>query len=75
MAAEIRPDSIVAARKAAGMTLEDAARVCGVTRQTYKGREFSPREFRLGELADMYESMSDPARLLMRNAVAEIFLD
>lgn len=62
-----------AARKASGLTLEEAAGCCGIVRQTYALREDNPADFRLGDLVSIYEKMNEPGRRLLREAVVSLF--
>lgn len=72
---EISSEPFVAARRASLMTQEAAATVCGMrARQTYALREESPRDLTLGNLVDLYESMSESGKRLLRDAVAALFL-
>lgn len=72
---EISSEPFVAARRASLMTQEAAAAACGMkARQTYALREESPRDMTLGNLVDIYESMSDSGKRLLRDAVADLFL-
>lgn len=67
-------DVIFAARRASGMTLEEAASACGITRQTYQLREKSPAEFRLGELLGLHARMNRTGKKILHEGVANIFL-
>lgn len=64
-----------AARRASFMTQDEAAMKCGMkARQTFALREDNPRDMTLGNLVDIYESMNESGRKLLRDAVAALFL-
>ena len=64
-----------AARRASGLTLDDAANSCGITRQTYVLREKQPTELRLNELHGLYSALDENGRGLLKDAVNGIFFD
>ena len=64
-----------AARRAGGMTLDEAANSCGITRQTYITREKQPSEFRLYELHGLYSALDQNGRGLLKDAINGIFFD
>ena len=71
----VESEPFVAARRAAFMTQDDAAAACGIkARQTFALREDNPRDMTLGNLVDIYESMNESGRKLLRDAVASLFL-
>lgn len=64
-----------AARKASGLTIEQAAAITGLkATSTYCSREEDPSMYRLHELEALYQSMNDTARPILREAIADIFL-
>ncbi|WP_417119034.1 helix-turn-helix domain-containing protein [Olsenella phocaeensis] len=67
-------DAIYAARRASGLTLEEAASACGITRQTYQLREKAPTEFRIGELIGLRASMNKTGRKILHDGMVNIFL-
>ena len=67
-------EKFVAARKASGLSLEDASELADVSKPCYIGREKHPEQFRLCELLGVYRGMTDTAKPIMRDAVQEIFL-
>lgn len=71
----IEAEPFIAARKASNFSLEDAARACDVHRQTYSTREVDPRDFKLGELVDLYSVMNHSGRVLLKSAIGDLFLD
>lgn len=72
---EVTPGPFVAARRASLMTQEEAAAACGMSAwQTYALREENPRDLTLGNLLDLYATMPDSGRGLLRDAVADLFL-
>lgn len=72
---EISSEPFMAARRASLMTKEEAAAACGMSAwQTYALREESPRDLTLGNLLDLYATMPDSGRELLRDAVADLFL-
>lgn len=62
-------DLFAAARRAAGISCEDAGKTCGISRVTYSQHESSPKDFRLSELRDMYHELSDTAKPIWLNAI------
>ncbi len=70
----VSAEKFVAARKASGITLEKAAKLAGMTPQTYIQREKVPGQFRLHELQGVYAGMTDVGRSILKQGVAEIFL-
>lgn len=72
----IESEPFVAARKAAFMSQDEAAAICGIkARQTFALREDSPRDLTLGNIADIYEAMNPSGKKLLRDAVAALFSD
>ena len=67
-------EKFVAARKASGLSLESAAEKVKLSKQCYINREKNPEQFRLCELAGLYQSLSETAKPILRDAVADIFL-
>ena len=62
-----------AARRASGLTVDDACRACGVSRPTYNSREKDPGQYRLCELASLYAELDETGReLLMRGVVGVV---
>lgn len=62
-----------AARRASGLSVEQACRICGVSRPTYNSRERDPSQYRLCELASLYAELDETGReLLMRGVVGAI---
>ncbi|MBX9032639.1 hypothetical protein [Gordonibacter massiliensis (ex Traore et al. 2017)] len=70
----ISKDKFVAARKASGLSLESAAEKAEMSKQGYVNREKRPEQFRLCELAKVYEALSDTAKPILKDAVSDIFL-
>lgn len=71
----LKGEMFKAARKASGITIEQAASITGLkATSTYCSREDDPGMYRLHELEALYESMSDTARPILREAVGGIFL-
>lgn len=60
-----------AARKAADMTIEQAANIVGLAACTYPMREKSPGWFRLDELKKLGESMNEVARPILKKAIGD----
>lgn len=71
----INGEEFASARRAAGISLEKAASICGVTRPTYTLREQNPGDYHLSDLVGLYEHMNEPGRKLLRDAVRSLFLD
>lgn len=69
----IENNKIADARRASGLTLETAASICGITRQTYQLREKQPEDFRLGELIKLNEQMNSSGKRLLRDALYLLF--
>ena len=67
-------DKLIAARKASDLTLENAAKLANLSKQGYINREKNPEQFRLCELAGVYQEISDTAKPIFREGVMEIFL-
>ena len=67
--------AFAAARGASGMTLDQIRDAAGVKSiSTYVSHEDNPGAFRLAEIEGMYQTMKEPAKSLLRDAVCEIFL-
>lgn len=62
-------DLFAAARRASGISCEDAGKTCGISRVTYSQHESSPKDFRLSELRDMYQMLSDTAKPIWLSAI------
>lgn len=45
-----------------------------MSKQGYVNREKRPEQFRLCELAKVYEALSDTAKPILKDAVSDIFL-
>ena len=58
-----------AARRASGISCEDAGRTCGINRVTYSQREASPKDFRLSELRSIYQALFDTAKPIWMDAI------
>jgi DNA-binding XRE family transcriptional regulator len=63
-----------AARKMSGISLQEMAITCDMSPVTASNREKSPMDFRLCELSALYETMTDSAKPILKEAVDEIFL-
>lgn len=61
------------ARRASGLTLEGAASICGIARQTYQLREKKAGDFHLSELVALNDSMNESGKKLLRDAIYSIF--
>jgi DNA-binding XRE family transcriptional regulator len=72
---DINSEEFSAARRASAMTLEDAAKACGITRQTYQLREKRAGDFHLSELVALREQMSDSGKKLLSDAIVPLFLE
>lgn len=64
----------IAARKASGLTIEEAAKLANVSTVCYISREKHPEQFRLCEIQNIYNGLSDIAKPLLSAAVSDIFL-
>lgn len=72
----LNKEKFTAARGASGMTIAEITEAAGLkSTSTYMLREDAPSQFRLGEIASIYASMSDIAKPLFKEAVCDIFLD
>lgn len=69
----IESTKFYAARRASGLTLDDAASVCGISRPSYVSRESAPGTFRLEEIHSLYENMNEDGRLLVREGLKDLF--
>lgn len=72
--AVINKEGFAAARRASNLSLEKAAELCGLARQTYANREERPGDFRLSELINVYAYMNEPGRRILRDSIGSIFL-
>lgn len=71
----LKSEKFIAARKASGLTIEQAAHAAAVkSPNTYIAHERSPELFRLGELVGVYKAMTEDGQRIMRDALGEIFL-
>lgn len=70
----IDKSKFIAARKASGLTIEEAAKLADVSSVCYINREKYPEQFRLCELQGVYNGLSDIAKPLLATAVSDIFL-
>lgn len=61
-----------AARRASGLSAEQACRICGVSRPTYNSREKEPEQFRLCELQALYAELDETGRELLMRGVAGV---
>ena len=68
------PSSLfAAARRASGLSVEDARLACGLSRPTVNSRESDPGSYRLSELRALYAALDDTGReLLMRGIVGVV---
>lgn len=66
-------EQFAAARRASGITLERAANICGIARQTLQNREEKAETFRLSELIALYEQYNEPGKRILREAICSIF--
>lgn len=63
-------DGFQAARRASGLTIEDAAKAMGVSVPCYAtARRNDQGTFRLRELRGLYGAMTDQARYILEDAV------
>lgn len=69
----IESTKFYAARRASGLTLDDAANACGISRPSYISRESAPGTFRLEEVHNLYECMNEDGRLLVREGLKDLF--
>lgn len=70
----ISNEKFIAARRASGMSIDNAAALADMSKQCYIGREKHPEQFRLCEILEIYKGMTDTAKPILRDAVQEIFL-
>lgn len=66
---------IIAARKCAGFTQEKAASICNISVDTYRSREQSATDFRIGEIQKLACAMNGNAKDILKDAFMSIFLD
>ena len=72
---QIESAEFAAARRASNLSLEDAAKLCGIAaRQTYASRESRPGDFKLSELTSLYRNLNGPGKKILREAVTSLFL-
>ena len=62
-------DLFAAARRASGISCEDAGKTCGISRVTYSQHENNPKDFRLSELRSMYAALSETAKPIWMDAI------
>lgn len=68
-------NDFAAARKASGLTYDEAASACNLSRAAYFSRENDhPEQFRLCELIGLHRKLSDTAKPILIKAVEDIFL-
>lgn len=65
---------IAAARRASGMTIDDAASICGLSRPTYSMREQYAGDFRISELVSLRSALDKNGKTLFDSAISTIFL-
>lgn len=70
----LESEKFIAARRASGMTIEQAARAGEMSMTTYQLRESNPSKFRLEELKGIYDELNDIAKPIFKEAVCGIFL-
>lgn len=63
-----------AARKASDMTIDQASELAKLSKPGYINREKNPESFRLYELENLYQGMSETAKPILVEAVNDIFL-
>ncbi|NLQ13292.1 hypothetical protein HGI81_05465 [Olsenella sp. KGMB02461] len=63
-----------AVRRAAGLSLDEAASICGISRPTYTVRENNPGEFKLGDIVLLYNNINEPSQQLLCSTLNSIFL-
>lgn len=66
---------VVAARKCADLTQEEAALISGISTDSYRSREPNPGDFRVREIEKLASGISKPAREILKNAFTSIFLE
>lgn len=68
-------ERFAAARRAAGLSQEQAASACGISKASYVNRETADSDqFRIFELRGLYKALSNPAKPIFKEAVGDIFL-
>ena len=68
-------NNFAAARKASGLTYDQAATACNLSRASYFVRENEhPEQFRLCELAGLHCQLTDTAKPILMKAIEDIFL-
>lgn len=70
----IDAEKFIAARRASGLSIECAAKAVNLSKQCYVNREKQPEQFRLHELANLHDHLSETAKPILREAVSDIFL-
>lgn len=68
----IDSEKFAAARRASGLTIEDAAMTCGITRQTYSIRERNAGDFRLQEISKLSSALNDSGKALLKEALNDL---
>lgn len=65
----MQTDLFAAARRASGISCDEAGKTCGISRVTYSQHENSPKDFRLSELRSMYGALSETAKPIWMDAI------
>lgn len=60
-------------RRASGITIEDAAGICGMSVPTFRARENNPEKFTVGDLAALYAHLNSSGRYLVKATMQELF--
>ena len=70
----ITSEEFAAARRASGISQEEAATICGISRPTYAIRESHPEDYKLSDLVCLYEKMNVSGKRLLRDKIDSLFL-
>ena len=70
---KINSERFSEARRASGLSMQEAADACGIARQTYQSRERHAGDFRLYELSGLNEKLNVTGKRLLSEAVESVF--
>ncbi len=65
--------AVMAARKSSGLTQDEAARITGLAKGTFRARESNPDQLTVGDMRALSHSMNGISKKIMRDWVDSIF--
>lgn len=66
--------AIMAARKSSGITQAEAARIMGISMNTYRARESDPDQLTIGDIKAAVKHMNGISKSILQDWVDSIFL-